>query len=312
MNFTFLKKNKNLLKFTALLAVMLISFYYIKNNTGAFKKIYELSLIHFFILSLLFLSEMLVNSYFFQVLLKCFNTDIKFSESFNLTILNNYSKYIIPKSGNVARGLYLKKVHNFSYKNYILSLALLNLILIFSVSLCSIAALLLYFITNHYLNIYLFIFFIILNISSIIIFFLKNKILNFFRNNNWCEFSDDLFKNFQAKNLFKLINIRIISIFISSLSFYFTYLFLFKKISLAASTTITSAGQLSPYISITPASLGIKEGIMSYVAKLTQLDFTFTMTVASLSRAISIFWILLLGIFISHTFFKKIRLNTNK
>ncbi len=311
MIFDFFKKNETLLKTLSLFFIFLALALYIKNNLGVFKKIFEISFTDFFILSLLFFIEMIINSYFFKLLFNYFKIDIKFFESLKLTFLNNYAKYIIPKSGNVARGIYLKKYHSLSYKNYAIALGLLNLILILSVSLCSIVSLVWCFLKNNYLNLYLFGFFLFLNICSLLMLLLNKKIIKFIAKKRWNEDMEQFLNKIKKRNIITLIIVRIAATISSSLSFYFAYFLLFKKISLSASITIVSSGLLSPYISITPASLGIKETIMSFVAKLTQLDFTSTMATSSLNRSITIIWTLFFGILITHFFIKKINSKNN-
>ena len=91
-----------------------------------------------------------------------------------------------------------------------------------------------------------------------------------------------------------------------ALMIFLIYKMIFEPVSFWFAITVSSAGFLSSFVSLTPASLGIREAVISYTATLMGNDFTASLAVASLNRAVALIWVFALGVFFSAWYAKKI------
>ncbi|MHA1696287.1 MAG: lysylphosphatidylglycerol synthase transmembrane domain-containing protein [Candidatus Helarchaeota archaeon] len=300
-----IKKN---IKLFFLFLILLLSYFYIKNHLDEFKKILDLNFYQFIILSSLTFIGFLLNGYIFNTLLELFNVNLKIKEWFSLSILNNYSNYFLTKGGQVLRSIYLKKKHQFPYKNYILIFIFNNLLIIFSISLVVIFTSFFKFLHQLNFNFNLIIFFTLLSIITIIPFFLSKRILKFFspKFKHWAEtITRWIIIRHNKKIAIKIIFLTTLLIFWGSFRIFLIYKMLFTPILFSSALIIVSISLLSPFISITPAALGIREFVMSYAAKLAGEDFAIATAVATTDRVVSMIWVFILGSIISVCFYKK-------
>ena len=302
--------NKNLkqtIKIISLLIVIIILIIFIKNHLTEFGRIFDLKLWQFFVLLFIALIGLCINSYFFKSILELFNINIKFKESFILTVINNYSNYLFFKGGLIARSHYLKKQYNFPYKNYSLIFVLINLITFFAIAMVGIAVSVYKILNNYNFNIYLLLIFILILLISIILFLLPKRVLNFFaiKKNSLLQLSALWIQIRKNKKIIKPLIITFIAILWASFKIFIIYKMLFNAISFSSAIIINIMGVISVLFAVTPAALGIKEWLMSYSAQLINENFISTGIVVSLDRIISIILIISLGIIFSFYLIKE-------
>ena len=303
------KKIKFIVRLLLVIIAVAISSYYIFNHLNEFKKIFQLNWYEFIILSVITIASLASNGLLYKILLRHFNIDLKFKEWFGLTALHTYSNYLFIRGGLFIRGIYLKKFHRLSYTNFIVIFGFMSIIQIFCISLFSVFAMLFkYFISNIF-NIYLFIFFALLALVSLIPFLLSEKLLKFLtkRSRHLLLATNEWLKIRKRMNLMvPLAFFIIIYILLFSLRIFLIYNMLFEPIQFSSAIIMASIGFLSIFISLTPASLGIKEALMSYAMELMGGKFATAAVVASLDRAIVVIWVFAFGFLFTILYSKKI------
>lgn len=284
---------------------MVITLFYLLNgHFNEFKKILDLSIYQLLVLSSVTIISIVTNGALFKTLLMLFGTKIELFESIKLTIINNCFSYLIARGGQVARGVYLKTKYNFFYKNYILLLIIMNLMIVFAASAISIFVIIF---TERMINCQLLIFFVFFCLLSILPFALPKRILEKLikKNTNIYQIFDTWIRTTKNKRgLILPLALSAISIFLFGLRIYLIYFMIFEPILFSSTIVISVFGTLSSFVSITPAALGIKEGLMSYAATLAGEGFATAVAVASLDRIISMFWFFSLGMAFTIPFIK--------
>lgn len=293
-----MKKIKTKIQIIFLVVIVAVSFFYIKNNSGEFQKIFDLQPLEFIIISIIFLLQLILSGLMFKNLLLFYNIKLCLKEWFGLTVVARYNNYLISKSGSFARGYFLKKIYNFPYKNYLMIIIFLSLIQVFCSSLLSLLQIAYKYYKYDFINYYLLIFFMLMLALSIIPFVSSRKFL-ILVTKKFQKLSriNDLWLSLrhQKKIVFNSIVFTTSTILLFSLRIYLIYKMAFSPILFSSAIIIACTSMLSFFISLTPAEIGIREAIMSYVAQLTGENFTTAMAVSSLDRIILIIWIFSLG-----------------
>lgn len=299
--------NKNLKKILKSLASVLILtflYFFIKEDLHLFKNLLNLKFYQLLILSLATLLNLLLNCYLFYIFLKYFNLDIKFSKWLNIYNINRLSNLIFIKTGPLIKGAYLKKNHNLPYSGYIYIAYYLTILQLLCFSLIMIASLSLnYFFGNKIFNSYVFAVFLcaLLPIGLLLVYSSKIfTVLKRFIKFSFLEKINNFIIETQMPKavLLRCFAIIFLIVIFYSLKIYFLYFIFFKPISFFSSVLIATIGLLSLFVSITPASLGIREALMSYSAKLIGENFQETIVIATADRLINMAWIVIIGVYI--------------
>lgn len=301
--------SNNILKIIKILifCIILICIYsYIKHNPKEFQKIFDLTIGQFLLLSIITILNISLTAWLFMLLIKPFGVNLKFIESFGLSVINRLANYLFIKGGPLARSIYLKKVHNLSLINYFLITSFLSLTQLLCTSLLYVIIIIKKIFNGIYPAPKLLIFVGSVSIITIILFFLMN---NSWINNKIENISQLLKIWTEIKNkqniFFQSFAITLMTIAIFSFKIFLIYASLFQPILFSTALIIGATGFLSQFIALTPASLGIQEALMSYIATLNGLDFTTTFVVSSIDRIITVIWIFGLGIVSSMWYLKK-------
>lgn len=296
------------IKVILLTAVAMVSYNYIIQHINEFKKIFQLKWHDFIILSLILLFELCIFGWLFKILIRYFNIELRLREWFGLTVLNRYFNYLFIKLGPVARGVYFKKIYNLPYINFITIFSFLYIIQMFWMVLLSILSMIVLYYKFHIFSVYFFIFLVLVEVITILPFFISKNVLIFLTKksqylsliiNQWLEIRKR--KDLIVKTIFFLT----IFILLSSFRIFLIYSMLFEPIPFPFVIIVTTVGFLSLIVSLTPASLGIKEFLMSYAAKLMGENFVTTAVVVSLDRIIVVIWVFIFGFMFSIWYLKK-------
>jgi len=294
--------------FSIIIAV--ISFYYIFNHLDEFAKISQLKWQWFVILSAIFLLGLTVNGYLFRTLLRHFNIYLSLKEWLGLTVLNIYSNYLFVRGGPFVRGIYLKKVYKLSYINFVAIFIFIAIVQLFCVSILSLFSILFEYFSCCVFNTYLFVLFTSLMVISAMLFLLPQTILRFLTKyrQHLSSLVEEWLKIRRKRNFIIGSGLLIVIwILLSCLRIFLIYGMIFEAISFPSAIIIGSMGFLSLFILLTPGSLGIKEALMSYTAKLLGGRFAEAAVVASLDRAVAVIWIFILGLLFSIWYSRKMR-----
>jgi len=114
-------------KRSLLVLINVVVFYfllrYLRGNWRSFLDLRNINFIYFLSISIVQIVFILQNTLFNGLLLRRFNLNLSFSELFDLQVVGNLLNKILPRGGSVYRSVYLKKIHKFSYTNFLATIA---------------------------------------------------------------------------------------------------------------------------------------------------------------------------------------------
>jgi uncharacterized protein (TIRG00374 family) len=305
-------KTKSLIKRIIGIIIVAIIFgffaYYIYTHISDFKQLTLVNPFYLLVLVVLFLISYTSIGVVTKTLLHPFNIKLKKLEAFAISITTGFYNLITPfRGGAMIRAAYLKRKHAFSYSDFIATLSASYVIIFFIGSLLGLISVLsIYFSEGIFSSILFFIFLgIFLPMLCIILFSpkiseSKNKFLNKFIHviNGW-----HLIKN-NKKVILTTAIATLINLLIGTLMIYLQFKVFGFEITFAKSLFLTSLGNISILISITPANLGITEAITVFSANTIGITPIQSLPVTLLGRAIQMTTLFVLGPIFSVILFK--------
>lgn len=318
---------KKLWKYSKIFITILIiafSIYYFFNNKEDLLKVLNIPTPYLLILAFLYSIIYFLNGLFLKVILKSFKKVIPTLESFYLSVISSLGNYFLPlRGGMVIRSVYLKKKFNFSYTHFISTLSGDYIIVFLVNAFLALLALLFIQIKQNVYSIPLYLFFGGLFVGMLILMFVKfpiekikgskNKVVDKISNviksilEGWNIIIND------RKLLFSLVFLTIASFITSALIFYFQFRALGIDIEFVNVILYNCLSGVSLLVSLTPGSLGIREGIFSITSGILGINNEEIMQLALLDRGVSVISLIGLGVVLwVSLFFAKKRINENK
>ncbi len=292
-----MKSKKTWISISILLFLFLLTIT-VKNDLVEFQKIFH----HPFLLAAVFLFVFLtsmINALKIKLLLVPFNIRLPFGESFTLANLTTFGNYLTPFRGGAAlRAYYLKKHYTFSYSLFLSTLSALYIVLFLATSLIGLGLLLFLYLTQQTASIVLLTFFIsiLLGTSACIIIRAPKS-----SRSHWLMKSlNKMLTGWDEIRRHKLILVLLLLLDVLlclaiGLRFYFILLIFGIAPSFAVALLLALISALSSLITITPASLGIKEASVAYFSTLLKNSFSSGLLVSVVDRAIEMIYLLILG-----------------
>ncbi len=287
-----------------IVALFLLS-YYLYLNQGDFKILTQVSPFTCVLIALLYIAFFTMNGLFIKIITLGFSVELHFFEYLSLSILTTFGNTFLPIRGGAGiRAIYLKKKHHLSYSFFIASLAG-NYIVVFAVnSLVALVCILVLYITRGFFSFSITSLFLsIVFVCSYVIVFAPESArgvpVEFVRNRlntvlaGWHVIRAS-YRNIVLLFLLSSLNLLIVSI-ITYLEFGALHILDGSGSSITFFQTLFFAvtNTLSLLISITPASLGIREGIMMLVSSVVNVSSANALAVSILDRAINFSLILM-------------------
>lgn len=293
-----------------LIAILIAGFLLMRTfDSVDFAKInyfFFIPLIFFFLLTTIF------NGLLIKSLVEPFNIRLRFLEWYGLSAVTTfYNTITFFRGGAVARAIYLKKNYDFSYAQFLSTLAGLYVVGFFVACIGGIISLgLLYFnsqLTSLILSAVFVAGFAIL--GAIILFHPsirepKNRIIAYAVriSNGWSLIRRN------RKVIFISTFVSIINLVIVACMSFLEFKAFGVSLPLSGYLLLASINALSLLISITPGSLGIKEAILVFTSTVLGVDPGIALAVAILDRLISLIVLFILGPIYSYILIKKPKL----
>jgi uncharacterized protein (TIRG00374 family) len=286
-----IKKKDNKLLLSIVVIIFLLV--YVLKNKEEFANIEignPILLLPLILISILYL---FINGIVLQIIISSFNINLNFKEWLGLSVITTVGNLLTPfQGGMIARALYLKSKHNFSYTNFLSALSGIYIIVFWVNSFVALLSMLLikqFYSTFSWL---IFITFLIIfsALSFIIVFSPKikrafkweilNKVVRVI--NGWL-----VIKNNKRTVLFVAL-ISSLNVLLMSASSFLEFKTLGVEISFLKALFVSIVSTLSLFISITPGSLGIKEAFMAFTSNVVGISPANAIIVSALDRLISL------------------------
>jgi len=255
-------------------------------------KLVELSITYILVIAFTSLLSMLTLAVTFRLSISILGLDLKFSEWFGLTALNNFYNYFLPLSGGLAiRGRFLKKNYNFEYSKYIAFISNMYFVnLLISAGIGLFLSCFLY-LKNGALGIlpYLFIFsgiLISLILAGLFIKYNNRSILPSKLEKYIKKFRSANSEMWNKKFLLVISMLYLIRIILMTLRLYFTFRAVGIDVEFIALLLVSCLIQFTGLFSLTPGNIGLREIIVSLNSSLLNVDFNTIMNISIVERII--------------------------
>lgn len=287
--------------FQVLVLVILITWFgvYFYQNINEFRQLKIVNVIYVAPLFFLFMLFLINNGLILKYLLEPFGIKLKFKEWFGLSVVTSLGNYLTPfRGGAVARAVYLKKIHQFSYSHFLSTLTGIYVVIFLVYSFVGLLAMAFLYYSLGIFNILIFIIFLslFLFLSGIVIFSpeikeTKYSFINKFINviNGW-----HLIKS-NKKTLMVTVLISAGNVLIMVLTMFLEFKVFGVEMSLLSALFLSIVSTLGLFISITPGALGIKEAIVVFTAAVVNVPAPQMLAVSILDRIIGLAIIFILG-----------------
>ena len=301
-------QTKKLISISVLIVLALLLAYYIKTTLSDFKKLTLVNPLFIIILIILFIFSYFTIGLITKNLLKPLNVKLKGIEAFALSIVTGFYNLITPFRGGMAtRAVYLKKKHDFSYTNFLATLAASYILVFLIASFLGLLSTYLIYLSEGIFSWILFLIFLglFLSLSFIVIFSPKfqetryNFINNFIKViNGWHLIKDD------KRIIFIVSFLTLIQLLIGTLMLYLQFKVFGIEIDLIKCLFLVSIGNISMLFAITPANLGVGEAITVFSASTIGITAIHSLSATILGRAISFLVLFILGPIFSYILLK--------
>ena len=273
--------------------------YYFYNNRADLLVVLQISPKYLLVIFLLYTLAFFINGIFIKIILKSFKKTLPIFESFYISIISSLGNYFLPMRGGAAiRSVYLKKKFDFPYSHFVSTLYG-NYIIVFLVSsFIGLLSLILIDIKYSVSSIPLYLFFgglfVVMLVLSLVKFPLEKikepkrkffgKVVGIVKNilKGWNIIVDD------KELLFSLIGLTVVNIFVTNVLFYVQFRALNIDVNLLNTVLYNALSSVSLLVSITPGSLGIREGIFSITSDILGIANEQIMQLALLDRGVSV------------------------
>ena len=252
---------------------ILIFIYYFYNHLEEFRQLLEIDTSSLILVGLLQLTTILVNGVFLRVILLPFSTDPSISEGFMVSLLSTIGNYFTPFRGGAGiRAVYLKTKYNFPYSDFLATLYGNYVIVFLFFAIVGITSTLLLWISSGQLfSILIMIFTTILIITILFITLPVSTYDHFFKRlpqgNNLLSYTGRFLEGWKIISQDHILMIKLLGITCLNFIIFLTMTkMVFKvlniEIDLLSTIMYAVISNLSLFISLTPASLGIRESLL--------------------------------------------------
>jgi len=290
---------KKIYKIIICLLVLAISYYYLKDNFIHLNNLKIKNIFLLFPIALLILLILFINGLILKYLLIPHSVNISLKESFLISVLTCFGNFFMPfRGGAFMRAMYLKKKYKYEVSSFLSGLYGLYALNFLVGSFLGMSVITLLYIFNGIFSWKVFLIYL-----SIGLFFLMLTTINFrIKSNNkiinvlnkfykgWQEIKKNrkcLLSTFILISFNQIIYAFLVFIEIKALGF---------NLSFLKSLYFSAVNNISLLISLTPGSLGIKESLNIFFAKLVDIDSTVIFLYSTLDRASFMLCILVFGL----------------
>lgn len=291
---------KNLLKYFKIIitiAVLVFFVYYFTNNKEDLVKVLSVPISPLIGIIISYSIVFYLNGVFIKVILQTFKKKISLIESFYVSVISSLGNYFLPmRGGAVIRSVYLKKNFEFPYEYFVSTLYGYYIIVFLVNAFVGLISLIVISIKYGVTSIPLYLFFGGLFVAMLVLSFVKfpvekikgskNKILDNILSiiRNILEGWNMIVEN--KRLLVSLIVITLIALVVGIALFYFEFRALSIGGSIMNVILYNCLSGVSLLVSITPGSLGIREGIFSITSNILGITNEQIMQLALLDRGV--------------------------
>lgn len=302
------KTLKNIVSILITISFAFLLFYYIRKNWNDFTSIRLVSVRYLIILGVLGLVNLIFQGLSLYIIVRPFGIYLKWKEWLGITTWTLLGNYVFPFGGLGFRAAYLKKVYRFDYTHFISTLAALYIIQFLIYSISGLIGLVFIYKSNGVFDYKIMALLVIIALLCFIFIFISPK-LPVYKNSIYQRLVGVINSFYKIKKnkklMWQLTFLNFVSFLLSTLIFFFSYKALNFNINFSNILTVSALSAYTLLVKITPASFGIYEGIIVYSTRMLNLTIADGLTIAAITRLVSLVWIILLGPYFGYILFYK-------
>jgi uncharacterized membrane protein YbhN (UPF0104 family) len=289
------------------LAVIILGVWFFYRHAEEFRKVTEIGVGSFIALSFLVILTIFVAGLEIMAIVRIFRTRLSVWEGFGLSALNVMVNFYFTKAGIAAKGIYLKKKHNFPYTQYLSTVGgayVISLLVqgVLGVIFCLAIA------PSMGLQFQILFAFVIVSLMGLAPFFipkikLKKQSSLFARIDKMLE-GWHIIKE-HRRMIAVLIAVNFCIIILLTLRLYVAFHSLGYDVGFWPCLVMAPLWTLSIVLSITPGSIGIRQVIFGYSSKLLGIGLTEGVLASTIDHAINALWVFIFGLLFSFWAWKK-------
>ncbi len=284
-----------------LAAVVLLGVWFFSEHREDFKRILEVDLYSFSIISVLCVIAIALSGLKLNAVMCIFRTRISLWEGFGLSALNTMANFYFTKAGIAAKGVYLKKQHQFPYAHFLSSTAGAYVVTLLSQGMLGLGFTLISA-GNGRVSPELVIAFAALTACGFALFLVPTPRL---RKSRWLpERISRVIEGWELvkrhrRILLLLAFLDIWCIFIQALRLYFSYHTLGYDVRLLHCFVIAPLSTLAAITSLTPGAVGIRQAVVGYSSELLDIGLAEGVMASTIDHAIGTVWVFCFGLLFS-------------
>lgn len=295
---------KKIISWVIIFAFVGYLFFFFYQNPDQLLRLWGLSFGQIFLLTLLSVFAFIGLAYQLLTILKPYSKDLALYESFQLSLSNNLLNYFPLKSGAVVKGLYLKTVHSLRLQDYVLAMALGQLVwIIISAGLGILVGSFLVMTTlNEFrlsFSFILLILFAVVIICYSLLFFSSYlyKFLPVVKLRSYLQqYSKGVQFWLEHKEMLRIYSLVCLLLFIVfTIRLWFSFQIVGQGISLYEAVFIQCCIAVGFAFSLVPGNVGLKEGLIVGLAIIFGIEGETAVLAALIDRAASLLPTLVLG-----------------
>jgi uncharacterized membrane protein YbhN (UPF0104 family) len=297
---------RNKVSLIVLLVCLAFLAHYVAYHLSDFRVLLQISVPYLSVICFLFFILVVLNGLFLKFLIADFGIGLSFAEYLSISIVTTFANSVLPFRGGAGfKAIYLKEKHNFDYSYFIASHAGSYLIILNANSVIALGGMAVLYLQKTYFNLPLAIACAgICLASSYAILFAPGKI-------DWVPFrplreilnrilSGWAIIKSSKRNVLRLVWVGTLSLLLAAVITYFEFAACGMKdvsgnpIGLLQAIVFSSFSVLSLLLAVTPAALGVKEGLLMFCSDLLGITPSQALAVSILDRAAGFAVVLLL------------------
>lgn len=297
-----------LFKFLAVFSALTLIIFITKDEWLTLgEKLQSISLKSIILISVLFIFSQFLNGFMLKIYLKVFGVYLSLWEGFGLISVQSFGNYLPLSAGLASNGLYLKKKKNLDFSKFVSYIAGDTVLKFLTYGFIGIILLIYRLIVADEFQTIIFAVLSTMLIFSFIAIFLRDiksnlKYIKWFLEvqSGWKEIKSN------KKIIISIVLFHILMLILISLQFYIALVDIGEVIGLIPIVFLTILTNVIRIASLFPGNLGLRESISGYVTQSFNFSFALGLVAALITRAVSMFWIFLLGFVFSFYFMKRI------
>ena len=244
-----------------------------------------------------------------KYLVAVFGINLKFKEWFGLTVITTMSNYFVPlRGGSSVKAVYLKKKYGLSYAKFLSTIMGIFILTFWVASAVGSGLSIIFYYLQYTFALKIFLFFLVTNGAMSLLLFIspaiadkKNRLLRILKRvlDGWIKIKSN------KRLLTKLAFLSLAGYILKALQLFFAYRSLSLEVDFLAVFLLSVLLVFSIFINITPANLGIQEGLLSLFSSLLGIGFNEGLLAALLFRTITMAVAFCLGPIFSYLLINK-------